>query len=58
MLEKACIKNTLLLDGEDIVFILNEIIILPNALDKEIHSAQMHGQFFINSLIGKSKIKA
>lgn len=57
MLEKASIKNTVLMDGEDIALILNEMISLPDALDKKIHAAQTRGQFFINPITGQSKIK-
>ena len=58
MLERASIKNTVLMDGEDIALILNEMITFPETLDKKIHAAQTRGSFYINSVTGKSKIKA
>ena len=35
MLERASIKNTVLMDGEDIALILNEMISFPETLDKK-----------------------
>lgn len=43
-------------DGEDIALILNEMISLPETLDKKIHAAQTRGSFYINSVTGNSKI--
>jgi hypothetical protein len=56
MLERAAIKNTVLMDGEDIALILNEMITLPETLDKKIHAAQTRGDFYINAITGKRKI--
>ena len=57
MLERSSIKNTILMDGEDITLILQEMITLPAALDKKIHAAQTRGMFYINPITGESKIK-
>ena len=56
MLERSAIKNTILMDGEDIALILNQLITLPATLDKKIHAAQTRGHFYINAISGKSKI--
>ena len=56
MLERATIKNTVLMDGEDIALILNEMISFTEMLDKKIHAAQTRGSFYINSVTDKSKI--
>lgn len=56
MLARASIKNTVLMDGEDIALILTEMITLPEALDKKIHAAQTRGCFYVNAITGKSKI--
>lgn len=58
MLERSSIKNTVLMDGEDIALILNEMISLPDTLDKKIHAAQTRGKFYINPITGNSKIKS
>ena len=57
ILERSSIKNTVLMDGEDIALILNEMISLPETLDRKIHAAQTRGSFYINSVTGSSKIK-
>ena len=57
MLERASIKNTVLMDGEDIALILNEMISFPETLDKKIHAAQTRGSYYINSITDKSKLK-
>jgi len=57
ILERAGAKNTVLMDGEDITLILNEILTLPDALDKKIHAAQTRGQFYIHPVTVKSKIR-
>lgn len=56
MLERSCVKNTVLMDGEDIILILNEMITFPELLDKKIHAAQTRGRFYINAITGKTKI--
>lgn len=56
MLERAGVKNTVLMDGEDVTLILHELISLPNALDRKIHAAQTRGQFYIHPITGKNKI--
>lgn len=55
ILERAGVKNTVLMDGEDITLILNELISLSEALDKKIHAAQTRGWFYIHPITGKSK---
>lgn len=56
MLERSSIKNTVLLDGEDLVLIVNELITLPDALDAKVHAAQTQGRFYINPITRESKI--
>lgn len=56
MLERSHIKNTVLMDGEDIALILNEMITFPELLEKKIHAAQTRGYFYINAITGKTKI--
>jgi len=56
MLEKSAVKNTVLMDGEDIALILNEMITLPETLERKIHAAQTRGEFFINAVTKKSKL--
>lgn len=58
ILERSSIKNTVLMDGEDITLILTEMISFPETLDKKIHAAQTRGSFYINAVTGKSKIKS
>lgn len=58
MLERGSVKNTVLMDGEDIALILNEMLSLPEALEKKIHAAQTRGEFYINPITGKNKLKA
>ena len=57
MLERASIKNTVLMDGEDVALILNEMISFSETLDKKIHAAQTRGSFYINAITGERKIK-
>ena len=57
MLMRSSIKKTVLMDGEDITLILNEMITLPEVLDKKIHAAQTRGEFYINPITEKNKIK-
>jgi restriction endonuclease Mrr len=57
MLERAGIKNAVLMDGEDIMLILNEMISLPETLDKKIRGAQTQGRFYIHPITGESKIR-
>jgi hypothetical protein len=56
ILERSGVKNTVLIDGEDITLILYEMVTLPDALDKKIHAAQTRGQFYIHPVTGESKI--
>jgi len=56
MAERAAIKNTVLMDGEDIALILNEMISLPETLERKIQAAQTRGEFYCNSVTQKSKI--
>ncbi len=58
MLERSAIKNTIIMDGEDITLIITDMITLPQALDKKVHAAQTRGQFYINPITGVSKIKS
>ncbi|HAT1825407.1 TPA: hypothetical protein JBA24_12890 [Legionella pneumophila] len=58
MLEKSSIKNTIVMDGEDITLILEGLITLPEVLEKKIHAAQTRGKFYINPITGLSKIKS
>ena len=57
MLERGSVKNTVLMDGEDIALILNEMVSLPEALEKKIHAAQTRGEFYINPITGENKLK-
>ncbi len=57
ILEKSSVKNTVLMDGEDIALILAEIITLPQSLEMKIHAAQTQGKFYINPVTGISKIR-
>ena len=56
MLERVRVKSTVLMDGEDITLVLNEMIALPEALDNKIHAAQTRGEFYIHPITRKSKI--
>lgn len=56
MLERSSIKNTVLLDGEDLVLVINELITLPDVLDAKVHAAQTRGQFYIHPVTRVSKI--
>lgn len=58
MLQRSSIKNTIIMDGEDIALIINEMISLLDTLDIKIHAAQTKGEFYINALTRKSKIKS
>jgi len=55
ILEKSSVKNTVLMDGEDIALILAEIIALPQALEMKIHAAQTQGKFYINPVNGNKQ---
>jgi hypothetical protein len=57
MLEKSSVKNTIIMDGEDITLILAEMITLPEVLEKKVHAAQTRGKFYINPITGLSKVK-
>ncbi len=57
MLERAGVKNAVLMDGEDITLILNEMVSLPEALDKKVRAAQTQGKFYIHPITGENKIK-
>lgn len=57
MLERSAIKNTIIMDGEDITLILTEMVTLPQVLEKKVHAAQTRGKFYINPITGLSKIK-
>lgn len=56
MLERSSIKNTFIIDGEDITLILEDLISLPDMLDKKIRAAQTRGAFYIHPITEKSKI--
>lgn len=58
ILERAGIKNSILMDGEDIILILNDMLTLPEALDKKVGAAQTKGQFYIHPITGDSKVKS
>lgn len=57
MLMRSNVKNTIIIDGEDITLILNEMITFPELLDKKIQAAQTRGLFYINPITGDSKIR-
>jgi hypothetical protein len=57
MLKNSSVKNTIIFDGEDLTLILEEMITLPQALEKKVHAAQTRGEFYINPITAKSKIK-
>lgn len=56
ILERGAVKNTVLMDGEDITLLLWELTTLPDTLDKKIHAAQTRGAFYVNAITGESKI--
>lgn len=56
MLEKMSVKNTVLMDGEDITLILSDLLTLPEALDAKVGAAQTRGQFYIHPVTLRSKI--
>jgi hypothetical protein len=56
MLEKGSMKNAILMDGEDIALIMNEMVTLPDAIDRKIQAAQTRGEFYINPVSEKNKI--
>lgn len=56
MLERSSVKNTVLMDGEDITLILDETVTLPQALDQKIRAAQTRGQFYVHPVTGLNKI--
>lgn len=58
ILERGSVKNTVLMDGEDIALILQELTTLPETLDRKIHAAQTRGLFYVHPVTGDSKIKA
>lgn len=57
ILERAGVKNAVLMDGEDITVILDEMVTLPEALDKKIHAAQTRGWFYIHPITGQRKTR-
>jgi hypothetical protein len=56
MLERSSVKNTVLMDGEDITLVLIDSVTLPQALDQKIRAAQTRGQFYIHPITGQNKI--
>ena len=57
ILTMSSIKKTIVIDGEDIALVLNEMITFPEMLDKKIRAAQTQGKFYIHPITGIEKIK-
>lgn len=57
MLERSSVKNTILVDGEDITLVLDDFITFPKMLDAKIHAAQTQGRFYINPITQKPKFR-
>lgn len=56
ILRRSSVKNTIIIDGEDLALILSEMITLPFLLEKKVHAAQTRGDFYINPVTGATKI--
>jgi hypothetical protein len=58
MLERGGVKNTVLMDGEDITLVLSELLTFPELLERKIHGAQTRGKCYIHPITGDSKFKS